>query len=250
MCARERHTDPVTEPYSPLPEDWDRALVVVAHPDDMEYGGSGAVARWTRQGRQVVYLLVTRGEAGIDTLDPAECGRVREAEQRAACAAVGVEGVEFLDHPDGLIEYGIPLRRDIAAAIRRHRPELLVISNHRETWPGGTALNMADHVHTGRAAIDAARDAGNRWIFQGDGGEPWGGVHRIAVAASPLAAHAVDITATFDRAVASLVEHRAYLEALGGPMADPATFLRAGAENAAARLEGAELATSFELLEL
>lgn len=240
----------MTESLPPVPEDWDRALVVVAHPDDMEYGGAGAVARWTRQGREVAYLLVTRGEAGIDTMDPAECGRVREAEQRAACAAVGVSVVEFLDHPDGLIEYGTPLRSDIAAAIRRHRPELLVISNHRETWPGGTALNMADHVHTGRAAIDAARDAGNRWLFPGAGGEPWGGVRHVAVSSSPRATHAVDITATFDSAVASLAAHRAYLEALGGPMADPATFLRQGAERAAARVPGAELATEFELLEL
>ncbi len=123
-----RHTGAVTETLTPVPEDWDRALVVVAHPDDMEYGGAGAIARWTHQGRSVAYLLITRGEAGIDTMEPAECGRVREAEQRAACAAVGVSDVEFLDHPDGLIEYGVALRRDIAAAIRRHRPELLVIS--------------------------------------------------------------------------------------------------------------------------
>ena len=232
-----------------LPEDFDRALVVVAHPDDMEYGGSGAVARWTAQGREVVYLLVTRGEAGIDTLDPARCAVVREAEQRAAAAAVGVTVVEFLDHPDGLIEYSVPLRRDIAAAIRRHRPQLLVTGNHRETWAGGN-LNMADHVHTGRAAIDAARDAGNRWLFPGAGGPHWDGVRAVAVAGSPRAGHAVDIGATFDRAVASLAAHRAYLEALGGDMADPQTFLRAMATDAGARLPGAELATPFELIGL
>ncbi|MBW0104428.1 PIG-L deacetylase family protein [Pseudonocardia sp. KRD291] len=236
-------------PYVALPEDADRLLVVVAHPDDIEYGGSGAVARWTAQGREVVYLLVTRGEAGIDTLAPAECGPVREAEQRAAAAAVGVDVVEFLDHPDGLIEYSTALRRDIAAAIRRHRPELLVIGNHRETWPGG-GLNTPDHVHSGRAAIDAARDAGNRWVFPGEGGAPWGGVRAVAVAASPYAGHAVDIGDTFDRAVASLAEHRAYLGALGGEMADPDTVLRAMAEQAGTRLPGARLATPFELIEL
>lgn len=242
-------TGPVTEPYLPVPEDWDRALVVVAHPDDMEYGGAGAVARWTQQGREVAYLLVTRGEAGIDTMEPAECARVRTAEQQAACAAVGVSEVEFLDHPDGLIEYGTPLRRDIAAAVRRHRPELLVIGNHRETWAGG-GLNMADHVHTGRAAIDGVRDAGNRWLFPGEGGDPWGGVRRVAVASSPRAGHAVDIGATFDRAVASLRAHRAYLDALGGPMADAETILRGAAEQVAAHLPGASLATDFEVLEL
>lgn len=237
------------ESYAPLPEDAGRVLVVVAHPDDMEYGGSGAVARWTGQGREVAYLLVTRGEAGIDGLAPDECGPLREAEQRAAAAAVGVQVVEFLDHPDGLVEYSVALRRDIAAAIRQHRPELLVIGNHRETWPGGH-LNMADHVHSGRAAIDAARDAGNRWLFPGEGGDPWGGVRAVAVASSPFAAHAVDIGATFDRAVASLRAHGAYLAGLGDAGADPEGFLRGTAEAAAARLPGAYLATPFELIEL
>ena len=237
------------EPYLPLPEDADRILVVVAHPDDMEYGGSGAVARWTAQGRRVTYLLVTRGEAGIDALAPGECGPLREAEQRAAAAVVGVETVEFLGHPDGVVEYGVPLRRDVAAAIRRHRPDMLVVGNHRETWPGGWP-NTPDHVHTGRAAVDAARDAGNRWVFPGEGGQPWGGVRAVAVASSPHARHAVDISATFDRAVASLEAHRAYLRGLGEAGADPVGILRGAAESAGARLPGATLATPFELIEL
>ena len=118
-------------PFLPMPDDWSRALAVVAHPDDLEFGAAGAVARWTAEGRTVVYLLVTRGEAGIDTLAPAECGPLREAEQRAAARIVGVDVVEFLDHPDGTIEYGPALRRDIAHAIRRHRPE----SCHRQPPP-------------------------------------------------------------------------------------------------------------------
>ena len=88
-------------PYAPFPDDWSRALAVVAHPDDLEFGAAGAVARWTAEGRTVVYLLVTRGEAGIDTIAPAECGPLREVEQRAAARIVGVDVVEFLDHPDG-----------------------------------------------------------------------------------------------------------------------------------------------------
>ncbi|MEJ3652425.1 PIG-L deacetylase family protein [Actinomycetes bacterium KLBMP 9759] len=232
-----------------MPDDWRRALVVVAHPDDLEYGGAAAVARWTSEGRSVTYLLATRGEAGIDTIPPAECGPLREAEQIAAAAEVGVDVVEFLDHPDGLIEYGTPLRRDIAAAIRRHRPELLITSNHRETWPGGGGLNMADHIATGRAAIDAVRDAANRWIFP-EVGEPWHGVRWVAVASSPRNSHAVDVEAVFDRGVASLRAHAAYLAALGGPMADPGTFLRAMAEADGARLPGATLATAFELIEV
>lgn len=230
----------------PMPEDWTRALAVVAHPDDLEYGGAGAVARWTGQGRSVAYLLATRGEAGIDTLPPAECGPLREAEQRAAAAEVGVDVVEFLDHPDGLIEYGIGLRRDIAAAIRRHRPELVITSNHHDTWPGGH-LNMADHIAVGRAAIDAVRDAANRWLFP-EAGDPWSGVRWIAVSASPRSDHGVDIGDVFDRAVASLAAHRAYLAALPGDMADAEGFLRGQAEGVAQRMPGASLATAFELL--
>jgi LmbE family N-acetylglucosaminyl deacetylase len=232
--------------FTPLPEDWTRALAVVAHPDDMEYGAAGAVARWTSQGKQVVYLLATSGEAGIDSLPPAECGPLRQAEQRAACAAVGVDVVEFLDHPDGLIEYGVPLRRDIAAAIRRHRPEMVITINHHDTFGGGHR-NMADHVVVGRATIDAVRDAANRWLFP-ELGEPWQGVRWVAVAASPLAGHAVDIGESFDRAVASLAAHAAYLAGLGGAMADPEGFLRPTAEAAAEGLPGARLATVFELI--
>jgi LmbE family N-acetylglucosaminyl deacetylase len=234
--------------YEPMPEDWQRALAVVAHPDDLEYGGAGAVARWTAAGRTVSYLLATRGEAGIDTLPPAQCGPLREAEERAAAAAVGVDVVEFLDHPDGLVEYGIPLRRDIADAIRRHRPELVITSNFHDRWPSGQP-NMADHIALGRAALDAVRDAANRWIFP-ELGEPWA-ARWVAVAASPHSTHAVDIGAQFDRGVASLAAHRAYLAALaasGNAMADPAEFLRGMAEQAAERLPGAQLATEFELI--
>jgi LmbE family N-acetylglucosaminyl deacetylase len=235
----------MAEPYLPFPEDFDRALAAVAHPDDLEYGAAAAIARWTAQGRSVAYLLATRGEAGIDTLPPAECGPLREAEQRAAAAEVGVDVVEFLDHPDGLISYGIVLRRDIAAAIRRHRPELVITINHRDTFPSGH-FNMADHRAVGSAALDAVRDAANRWLFP-ELGEPWSGVRRVAVFASPLSTHAVDTTDFFDRGVASLAAHRAYLAAIG--QSDPEAIVRPFAEETGARLPGARLAAAFEVIE-
>jgi LmbE family N-acetylglucosaminyl deacetylase len=236
----------MVEDYLPFSEDFERGLAVVAHPDDLEYGGAAAIARWTAQGRSIAYLLATRGEAGIDTLPPAECGPLREAEQRAAAAEVGVDVVEFLDHPDGLITYSVPLRRDIAAAIRRHRPEVVITVNHHDTFPGGH-FNMSDHRVVGQAALDAVRDAANRWLFP-EVGEPWSGVRQVLVLASPRSGHAVDIEEHFDRGVASLRAHKAYLEALGGPMADPEQFLRESAEAAAARLPGARLATAFEVI--
>jgi LmbE family N-acetylglucosaminyl deacetylase len=234
----------------PLPEDWNRALAIVAHPDDLEYGGAAAVARWTRDGKEVAYLLATRGEAGIDGMPPKEAATVREREQRAAAAAVGVKTVEFLDHPDGVVEYGLPLRRDIAAAVRRHRPEFVLIGNHRETWPGGM-LNQADHRAVGLAAVDGVRDAGNRWVFPDllDAGlEPWGGVRHAALLASPVATHAVDVTDTLEAGIESLRLHEAYLAGLGGDM-NPEAWLRGAAESVARRF-GGKLGVAFELLRL
>lgn len=234
-------------PLGEFPDDWERALAVMAHPDDMEYGGAAAVAAWTRAGKNVTYLLLTKGEAGIDSLPPDECARVRVAEQQASAAVVGVETVEFLDHPDGTLTYDLELRRDIAAAIRRHTPEVVIATNHRDTY-GGTYLNMADHRIAGQATIDAVRDAANRWVFTDltDAGlEPWSGVRHLAVVASPNATHAVDVTDTFDTGVASLRAHGAYLAGLGDP--DPESFLRGGAEAVAERF-GGRLGVSFELL--
>lgn len=243
-------TEPSHDQLIPMPEDWRRALAVVAHPDDLEYGCSAAVATWTDAGREVAYLLVTRGEAGIDTMAPDVCGPLREREQRASAAVVGVSEVEFLDHRDGVVEYGPALRRDIAAAVRRHRPELVITLNHRDTW-GGVAWNTPDHVAVGRATLDAAADAGNRWIFPGlteQGLEPWNGVRWVAVAGSRTPTHAVDATAGMERAIASLLEHRTYIEALTDQ--DPETYARdflTGTARAAGERFGGRPAVAFEL---
>ena len=234
----------------PLPEEFETVLAVVAHPDDLEYGAASAVARWTSRGIRVVYLMVTRGEAGIDSMRPEEVGPLREAEQLRSAAVVGVEEVEFLDHPDGVIEYGPPLRRDIARAIRRHRPDILVTGNHHLSWSQG-GLNMADHRWVGLAALDAARDAGNRWIFPElleEGLEPWSGVRKVCVSGSPSPTHAVDVTDHVDKGVASLEEHRVYIENLEKDF-DPDTFLRMHL-NAVGEMFGCDYAVAFEVVGL
>ncbi|MBC9717343.1 PIG-L family deacetylase [Streptomyces sp. TRM66268-LWL] len=243
----------MTEQLTPMPEDWQRALAVVAHPDDLEYGCAGAVAGWTDGGREVVYLLASRGEAGIDTLEPEKCAPLREQEQLASAAVVGVGTVEFLDHADGVIEYGTALRRDIAAAIRRHKPELVITLNHRESF-GGRFLNSADHRAVGQAAIDAVADAGNRWIFPElvkEGLAPWNGVRWIAIAGSERATHAVDAGPGFERSVRSLLEHRAYIEALTDedPEAYVRGFLTMTSEMNAERF-GGKPAVAFEVFAL
>ncbi len=184
------------EQLEALPEDWQTALAIVAHPDDMEFGAAAAVAHWTGQGKKVVYCMVTSGEAGIDGMHPDLAGPAREAEQIAACHEVGVEICDFLRLPDGILEYGVPLRRTLAEVVRRHRPEIVITNNFHPTF-GGRNLNQADHIATGKATLDAVRDAGNRWVFPEqltDGVEPWGGVKAVWVAGSPEAQHAVDIS--------------------------------------------------------
>lgn len=206
----------MTDELLPMPRDWHRALAIVAHPDDLEYGAAGAIAAWTDAGHQVSYLLVTRGEAGIDDTPPVEAAPLREEEQLASAAEVGVTAVEFLDHRDGTIEEGLALRRDLAASIRRYQPELIVTLNHRDTWGFG-GWNSADHRTVGRAVLDAKADAGNRWIFPElieQDLQPWNGVRWVAIAGSAYPTHAVDVSATLERAVKSLSAHRAYLSAL------------------------------------
>ncbi len=241
-------TETTAPPLSPLDETWQRALCVVAHPDDMEFGGAAAVARWTGQGKQVVYCMVTSGEAGIDGMDPERSRTVREAEQVESARIVGVSEVDFLGLPDGILEYGVPLRRSIAEVVRRHRPDIVVTNNFRDSW-GGANLNQADHIATGKATVDAVRDAANRWIFHDQveaGLEPWAGVRAVWAAGSPLSGHGVDITATFEAGVESLRAHQAYIDGLGWEDFDPAEFLEGMSRATGGRL-GVAHGASFEV---
>jgi hypothetical protein len=212
------------EPLLPVDESFDSVLAFVAHPDDLEYGAAAAIARWTAQGKRVVYGLATSGEAGIDGIEPEQCGPLREAEERAGAAVVGVETVEFYGFPDGVVEYGLPLRRAVAAAIRRHRPDVVLTGGFQEFWEGGRP-NQADHIAVGRAG-------------------------QLLVAGSDRARHAVDVTATFDLGVASLEAHAEYLRGLvDNPMSKPREFLTGPARQVGAGL-GVALGVSFEVIDL
>ncbi|MEO7125464.1 MAG: PIG-L deacetylase family protein [Nakamurella sp.] len=249
------HTTTASEtkpPLRTLPEDWTSALAIVAHPDDMEYGAAAAVARWTSQGKTVHYVLASRGEAGIDGMRPDDVRPIRVAEQQAACDAVGVSSLEFLDHPDGVISDVMRLRREFAHAIRRLQPDVVITINHRDSFGPGT-FNMADHRVVGLAVLDAVRDAANRWIFpdlvDADGRtlSPWPGVQFTAIAASPQPTHAVDVTDTVEAGIESLKAHTAYLAGLGKPGADPDSLGRSFVMRDADRFGGMPC-TAFEVI--
>ena len=207
-----------------FPQDWQRALVLVAHPDDPEYGMAAAVAEWIAAGKHVSYVLATRGEAGIAGMAPGESGPLRTVEQANACARVGVSDLVFLDHPDGRIQDGPALRRDLAREIRRVRPDVVLTLNHRDEWGPGR-WNSADHRAVGRAVLDAVGDADNEWIFPEllEAGLPRHKTRWVAVM-SPQPTHAQPVSAaSIEKAVASLAEHARYLQALSEePVAEQA----------------------------
>lgn len=206
-------------------DDLRRVLCVVAHPDDMEYGTSAAVAAWTSAGVEVTYLLLTHGEAGMAAA-PEEVGPLRVSEQRRACAAVGVSDLRVLDHPDGMLEPTLAMRRDISRVIRQVRPDLvLTLTFEIEV---GWGLNQADHRAAGLATIDACRDAANPWVFRELAEEeelaPWQ-AHTVAIAGHPEPTHAIPVEEDHVQAsVASLQAHAAYLEHVTGHP-EPAVFI-------------------------
>ena len=193
-----------------------RVLCVVAHPDDMEYGMSAAVAKWVDQGIEVAYLLLTSGEAGMQ-IPPEEVGPLRAAEQRAACELVGVRDLTILNHPDGVLMPSLDLRRDIARQIRRFRPDAVVTMTW-ELHTGWGGLNQADHRVAGLAALDAIRDADNTWVFPElakDEGLPKWKARWLLVGAHSQPSHGVDVSGEpLAKGVASLAAHEQYLAAL------------------------------------
>lgn len=216
-------------------DEFESVLLVVAHPDDIEYGTAAAVAAWTAAGKTVTYFLLTRGEAGIDTMPPDQAAVVREQEERDGAALVGVHDVDFGTHRDGVVEYGLDLRRDIAREIRRRRPDVVITGDYHDRFVG--MFNQADHRAVGLATADAVADAGNRWIFPElatEGLEPWTGVRRLCFAGAATPTHHVDVTAYVAQAVASLEAHDAYNSALPDSFPKPAELvpmiLRMGGE--------------------
>lgn len=187
-----------------------RALVVVAHPDDIDFGSAGTIATLTKRGVDVAYCLVTSGDAGGDgsTLTKAERAAMREAEQIAAAAEVGVTNLTFLRWPDGQVEPTLELRREISRVIRTHKPDLVITQNPERNWERIYASHP-DHLAVGEATMRAVYpDARNPHAFPellAEGLEP----HTVWVVwlSSQQPTMVVDITKVFDTKFAALTKH-------------------------------------------
>jgi len=204
-----------TEPAT----DIERALVVAAHPDDVDFGSAATIAAWTDAGIEVAYCIVTLGDAGgFDETPREQVPALREAEQRAAAKALGVTDVTFLGYPDGQVSVTHELRRDVTRQIRRVRPQRVLTQSPQRNWQR-IAASHPDHLAVGEATLCAVYpDARNRFahpeLLADEGLEPWE-VPEVWLMGGPQPEHFVDVTDTFDRKVAALRAHSSQTAHLG-----------------------------------
>jgi LmbE family N-acetylglucosaminyl deacetylase len=195
----------------------ERALVVVAHPDDVDFGAAGTIATWTAEGIEVSYCIVTDGDAGgfDPTVPRDQIGGIRQAEQRAAAKEVGVEDVVFLGYPDGRLEVTFDLRRDISRVIRQKRPQRILLQSPERNWVR-IGASHPDHLATGEAALCAvypdARNPFTHLELAAEGLEAWSVAETWVMAAGQGANRYVDVTDTFDRKLAALRRHASQTE--------------------------------------
>ena len=189
-----------------------RVLVITAHPDDVDFGAAGTIAQWTDAGLEVSYCIATNGDAGGSdrSVTRADMVVIRQAEQTAAAKQVGVHDLHFLGYPDGQVEAGLGLRRDLARVIRLLRPDRVVCQSPERNYQRMGASHP-DHRAVGSAALDAVYpDSRNPFAFPEllaeERLEPWT-VREVWVAGSPTPTEYVDITETFGRKVAALRCH-------------------------------------------
>ena len=197
-------------PEGPAPH-VERALCVLAHPDDVDFGSAGTVATWTAAGTEVTYCIVTDGDAGgFDDTPREQIAPLRRAEQTAAAAAVGVTDVRFLGHPDGRLELTLDLRRDISRVIRQVRPQR-VLTSSPERFYERIGASHPDHMTVGESTLRAVYpDARNPFAFPEllaeEGLDAWT-VSEVWLSGSPRADHVVDVTDVVDRKFAALLSH-------------------------------------------
>ena len=226
-----------------------RALIVSAHPDDIEFGCAGTVATWTDQGAEVTYCIVTDGSTG--TQDPALMGeplaKIRKEETERAAHVVGVDSIEWLGLRDGYVEYSLDLRRDIARAFRKYRPHRFVVLDPTPVI-AARFVNHPDHRAAGQASLDVSMTAGTTPghfpELLDEGLEPWRGLRELWIMGPGLKPHVVDISAAIDRKIEALLCHQSQV---GDNSEEIASFVRGFCADAG-RAAGYEYAESFEVI--
>ena len=193
------------------------AMVVVAHPDDAEFMVAGTVAKWAVAGAEVTYVVITKGDKGSEDpeMTPSRLTAIREAEQRAAGAILGVRNFEFMGYDDGYLEHTLPLRRDITRLIRAYRPDVVMCFDPTNRFIGENYPNHPDHRASGDATIDAvfpsARDRLTFPELLTDGLQPHK-VKQLWLGAAAQPNVWVDIADTLDLKRRALLQHPSQLD--------------------------------------
>ena len=241
----------MTDTASQTPTTPTRVAVIVAHPDDAEFGSAGTVARWVAEGREVFYVLLTSGDKGSSdpAVTPEQLVATREAEQRAACAVLGVKDVVFLRKSDATLVPDLDLRRDITRVIRQLRPDVVICQDPTSMFVGTGYLNHPDHRAAGQATLDAiypaARDRMTYPELLAEGLEPHK-VREVYVGGTQEPNIWVDITDYFETKVAAL---RAHVSQVGDW--DPAPMIREWSARTAQEHPGnGQLAEGYRYLRL
>ena len=184
------------------------AMVIVAHPDDAEFTVGGTVAKWAKAGCRVTYVVCTDGNAGSHEpgITREKLAGIRRAEQRAACATLGVSEVVFLGYDDGQLEPTLDLRRELVRAIRQHKPEVVIAWDPTRLFVNGDYINHPDHRAAAQAALDAAAPASEMPLLWPEVGAPHR-VRQLYVYGIDQANVWVDVTETIDQKIAALKQH-------------------------------------------
>jgi LmbE family N-acetylglucosaminyl deacetylase len=225
-----------------------RLLVIAAHPDDIEFGAAGTVARWTDEGAQVVYCMVTDGAAGSNKPDAdlAALVRTRQEEECASAAIVGVHDVRFLGYPDGVLQPTLEVRRDITRLIRELKPDRVMIQDPTLVLASDFYINHPDHRAAGEAALYAVfPSAGTRPIFPellAEGYEPHD-VDELWLQFSEKAETVVDTSAQIERKIEALLCHKSQV---GPEVADDVR----GWDRETGKAHGYRYAESFHVMKL
>lgn len=189
----------------------ERVLVVTAHPDDVDFGAAGTIATWTAAGVEVSYCVATFGDSGgYDDTPRREMSALREQEQRAAAAMVGVTDVTFLGYPDGRVHVDLNLRRDLTRQIRRVRPQRVLTHSPERNWKLFTVAHP-DHLAVGEATLcavypDARNPHAHPELLDDEGLASWT-VDEVWLTAARAPDHVVDVTDSFARKVAAVRAH-------------------------------------------
>ncbi|HZQ36721.1 MAG TPA: PIG-L deacetylase family protein [Dehalococcoidia bacterium] len=222
-----------------------RVLVIMAHPDDPEFTSGGTIARWRRHGAWIGYVICTGGDKGNENTElPAdELVRTREDEQRAAAASLGVETVEFLRYEDGFLEHTPELRRQLVAAIRRHRPDTVICFDPATRYLGDGYIQHRDHWVSGEATLaaiyPAARNGRTFPELLREGLEPHV-VEHVFMTGSNQPTCWIDIAETIDAKIAAMLLHRSQVQDPDGLSAFLRQMARQAGQTAQPPLEYAE----------